>query len=267
MQYFLNSYFFIFIGQPKGLCTNLITLPLIVPFLKKIQPKNQDHEFIFLPKQSNTNQLVISQIKLNQIFNHFALSKIPKNSQLFLAPESFLEIKNTEMLKLIGKYLPKNSLIISGCHQLDFDSNKNYQNILVIKQPQPLLLQKNLLCPWYEEAFFHQPQNPSYKARSFLFKNKNYLILMCSEFFLAPTTNNWPKHDNLILLVNQKAFPVFFYKMLLSSAIMFSLIHQKKIIWVDYYGLRIINFSGRVPTVTSLATKGLLWLEKLVTFL
>jgi hypothetical protein len=250
-QLLLFFNFFVFIGKPTvGLSSNCLILPIVSFFSSQISIGETKPKIINLAKASRLTLGCTTQYEINKILNFLIKTESSNHDpKLYLAPESFFQNINSLSLNLLRETLNQGSLLISGIHFRSQQFLKPSQSVIFIQNKKIKIFQKNLLCPIYEEAFFEEDKIENYKSRTFIFNGEEYFFLICSEFFLSTYSTVWPNSKNIILLVNEKALPLYYYKMLQSYSLIYSWINNKKILWIDYNGLRIINFSDKVLNV------------------
>lgn len=243
-QLLLVFNFFVFIGKPSvGLSSNCLILPIVSFFSSPISAGETKPKIINLAKASRLTLGCTTQYEINKILNF--LMKTESSSQdpkLYLAPESFFQNIDTLSLGLLRETLNQGSLLISGIHLRLEQCSKLSQAAIFIQNKKVKFFSKNLLCPIYEEVFFEEDKIENYKSRTFIFNGEEYFFLICSEFFLSTYSTVWPNSKNIILLVSEKALPLYYYKILQSYSLIYSWINNKKILWIDYNDLRIINF-------------------------
>ena len=266
-QLMLVNRFFLFLGQNKGLATNNIFLPLCASLLSlfpnvNIASNDQQVKFIFLPSLARISAALshkpFDNMDHRKIFTSLvtSASRWPASqAKVFLAPESFFaKSPPLREKKRWQEALYPSDLIIAGacqpkgCSITAAAQIRSFQTAIVLSKAQICTIYKQVLCPLYEERFIAIPSEKLMKECAKVRVVSNYQVAICSEFFLAPGNMLLSGPKTLLLLVKENFFPTFFYKMLLASAVLFSLWHQQEIIWVDYNGLRIINFFAKVGT-------------------
>lgn len=246
---FTQKHFFLFLGQDKAY--NLINplLPLFAVFTNNNLPvhcvHDGDHLFINLPRFANVSDIDLAQLKINQLFS--AMMRFKQNYTLqhkvFLAPESFLQYDLEQVVGVDELFMSAlgdcDRLCIGAWNKIDDGS---YQSLWTMGSTSSRMMHKKLLCPLFEEHFFKAHSDPLYLDRLISFGGKTYLIILCSELFLANQEKFWPKTDGVIVFVKEKFFPAYFYKIMLTHAMFTSFFYNREITWIDYSGLRIIKF-------------------------
>lgn len=248
----LQKHFFIILGQNKGF--NLLNplLPILLIFWGSFPPVhwlNFSQIFIYdLPYFSKVSDEYDSKIKLNELYSSIIKIKQRKLSKtsLFLAPEAFLryDLPHTPYAKdLVLTCLSATDFVCFGAYVKN--NGHWYQSLWSLSQQSgEVAIHKKLLCPFFEELSFKANDLKSYDDRVIKIAEKKFLLILCSELFLANQESSWPQADAVLVFVKEKFFSSYFYKIMLTHAVWTSIIHRKKIIWIDYSGLRIINFSG-----------------------
>ena len=254
-QLFVTGQFFFFLGQNKGFSINNPLLPLMIPLLSLFPNVKivdlQTAKLLFVPTLACMGDCFASYVESVESNDFFRILVTAGcrwgmcQQKVFLAPESFFDYYPKHLKKILWQdCLGFQDIVVAGATISADNAAQRHQVALVVQQKQVCCMHKQLLCPLYEEFYFTVVPQP--EARLLRIGFASYQLMICAEFFLAPLNYSWPRSDGILLLVKEKMFPEFFYKMLLSSAIFFSLWRGKSIIWVDYNGLRIINFFGRV---------------------
>lgn len=247
----LQNYFFIFLGQKKGLAFLSLDLPLF-GLKSDLRPVNKirfkDKSCIHLPSLL-MNPLSPEKLRINELCqillfrSKYKEQKKHRSLKLFLAPESFFGtmqgIPNAH--DLIKTHLSKDDQLLMGMYLLEEKrQQKPFQAAMFILNQQITWYKKKLLCPVFEEASFINSVDK--KNVTLQIDGEKFTCLVCGEFFLkTPPLESLP---HICLLLKELHFPKYLQRMFYACVLRYSFFFKKKVLVVDYSGLRKIDFSG-----------------------